>query len=255
LDLAKFLTTLAAGGKGILKPESLAEMWRPQFAKKDEKTGVGLGFFINERDGRRRIGHNGAIYGFATQLAYLPQAETGVVVAISCDCANPVGGRIADFAVDTLLAARDGKPLPELVTPTAVDETWLKRMDGRWKDEKTQREVKIDALGGRLWLWPLRGGFRVELKQVGDERIADDRLGFGTRIKWVDGHPVANDNRWIKQDDIAPPDIPERWKGLIGEYGKDHNILKILEWNGRLVALIEWFFIYPLKEVSENVFE
>jgi D-alanyl-D-alanine dipeptidase len=41
---------------------------------------------------------------------------------------------------------------------------------------------------------------------------------------------------------------------LIGEYGWDHNTLYILEDRGRLVALIEWFYAYPLKEVSDNIF-
>src|SRR5262249_22751372 len=63
--------------------------------------------------------------------------------------------------------------------------------------------------------------------------------------------------RWVRKDDAdEPPPAPaDKWKGLIGEYGEDHNILTILEWNGRLTALIEWFFIYPLKEISDNVYQ
>src|SRR5438552_11284764 len=110
LDLAQFLKLLAADGAGpngrVLSRESLDEMWKPQFAKDGTKTGIGLGFFIEERKGQRRIGHNGAIYGFATELAYLPDAKLGVAVAISCDCANPSAGRIADFALDSIMATR-----------------------------------------------------------------------------------------------------------------------------------------------------
>ena len=47
---------------------------------------------------------------------------------------------------------------------------------------------------------------------------------------------------------------PQRWMGLIGEYGWDHDVLFILEKEGRLHALIEWFFLYPLEELGENVF-
>jgi len=54
--------------------------------------------------------------------------------------------------------------------------------------------------------------------------------------------------------DSLPSDIPERWRGLIGEYGWDHNTLYILEDQGKLVALIEWFYYYPLTEVDENTF-
>ena len=79
LDLGRFLSVLFAGGKGphgqILKPETLEQMWTLQFVKKagdkeekKPKEGFGLGFYISELEGRKSIGHGGAIYGFATQL-------------------------------------------------------------------------------------------------------------------------------------------------------------------------------------------
>jgi D-alanyl-D-alanine dipeptidase len=40
----------------------------------------------------------------------------------------------------------------------------------------------------------------------------------------------------------------------MGEYGWDHNVLYIYEDRGTLWALIEWFYYYPLTEVSENEF-
>src|SRR5205823_6067739 len=43
-------------------------------------------------------------------------------------------------------------------------------------------------------------------------------------------------------------------RGLIGEYGWDHNTLYILERDGKLYALIEWVFLYPLREESESVY-
>ena len=70
LDLAKFASCLFAGGKvgeaRLLKPETIAEMLRPQFAKPEDKTGFGIGFRLSELDGLKRVGHGGAIYGFAT---------------------------------------------------------------------------------------------------------------------------------------------------------------------------------------------
>ena len=41
---------------------------------------------------------------------------------------------------------------------------------------------------------------------------------------------------------------------LIGEYGWDHDILYIREKDGKLNALIEWFFEYPLERVSRDVY-
>lgn len=43
---------------------------------------------------------------------------------------------------------------------------------------------------------------------------------------------------------------PSRWNGLIGEYGWDHDVLYILEREGKLHALIEWFYLYPIDEVA-----
>src|SRR5512146_1862007 len=44
-----------------------------------------------------------------------------------------------------------------------------------------------------------------------------------------------------------PP--PERWRGLIGEYGGDDDVLYILERAGRLCALIGRFGPAPLREL------
>lgn len=255
-DLARFLMVLARRGEGLLKPETLEAMWQPQFAPKDAKTGIGLGFFVDQHQQRRRVGHNGAMYGFATELAFLPEEKLGVVVAIACDCANPVAHHIAEYALESLLAVKAGKPLPEFVRPGPASTEWRQRLLGNWVDEKTERRYTVQDYSGRLWLWPHRGGTRVELRQVGDDLVGDDRLGVGPRITWLDGRPHLNGNPWRRLDsDFPPPPPPDSWKGLIGEYGEDHNILYILEWEGRLVALIEWFFIYPLKEISANVFQ
>src|SRR5205807_3101988 len=93
-DLGRFVRVLFAAGQGpggpILKRATLEQMWAPQFAKPGEKTGFGIGFLLSERDGGRCIGHNGAIYGFATELAALPDEKLGVAVVASMDCANAV---------------------------------------------------------------------------------------------------------------------------------------------------------------------
>jgi D-alanyl-D-alanine dipeptidase len=55
-------------------------------------------------------------------------------------------------------------------------------------------------------------------------------------------------------DSEPPPAAPEDWMGLIGEYGWDHNILYILEREGMLYALIEWFFLYPLEPIDGDTY-
>src|SRR5262249_42859417 len=98
-DLARFLRFLFAGGRGprgqLVERSTLEKMWTPQLLKAGEKTGFGIGFHVSEFEGRRRIGHGGAIYGFATELAALPDDKLGVVVLASRDVANAVTRHVA----------------------------------------------------------------------------------------------------------------------------------------------------------------
>ena len=65
--------------------------------------------------------------------------------------------------------------------------------------------------------------------------------------------PTARRSPWATTCSRAPRRpcpcaLPDRWKGLVGEYGWDHDTLYILEEEGKLHALIEWFTSYPLQE-------
>jgi CubicO group peptidase (beta-lactamase class C family)/D-alanyl-D-alanine dipeptidase len=253
LDLAKFTSCLFADGKPVLKPESIAEMVRPQFAKPDAKTGFGLGFSLGEVDGKPRIGHGGAIYGFATDLSALPTEKLGVVVVASRDVANDVVTRLSDRALRLMLTAKQGKPLPEFETPEPLPRERALALAGRWRSK--DRWFDLTESAGRLWFYSDRGNFRAELKALGDDLVMDGVLVVGQKIETQGDRLKLGDNVYEKEPDRGPPPAPPaKWLGLIGEYGWDHNTLYILERNGQLHALIEWFFLYPLKEESENVY-
>jgi D-alanyl-D-alanine dipeptidase len=51
-----------------------------------------------------------------------------------------------------------------------------------------------------------------------------------------------------------PAPAPARWRGLIGEYGPDNDIVIVLEKDGGLFALFKRERFEPLTEVSRNVF-
>lgn len=40
----------------------------------------------------------------------------------------------------------------------------------------------------------------------------------------------------------------------VGNYGWNHNPLKIYQYEGKLYALIEWFFLYPLTSKNNNIY-
>ena len=256
-DLGRFLSVLFARGKGpngaILQPETLESMWKPQFAAKDAKTGFGLGFNVQEFEGRRRVGHGGAIYGFATDLSALPDDKLGVVVVSSLDCSNAVTTHIADEALRHLLAVRQKKELPKIVATTALTPERAKELAGRYQAGK-DKIIDLAEINGHLSLLPARGGFRQELRGLGDELIMDSRLAYGQRIQVKDGKLHIGADVYERVPATKPEPLPAKWAGLIGEYGWDHNTLYIFEKDGQLYTLIEWFFVYPLKEESENVY-
>ena len=87
------LSSLLAHGKTangeVLKPETLSAMWKPQFPRSGGDV-FGLGFELETLDKHRMIGHDGAIYGFATTLDVLPEDNVGVIAVTTKDAANAV---------------------------------------------------------------------------------------------------------------------------------------------------------------------
>lgn len=254
-DLAQFMKVLFNRGKNgnttIIKPETLELMWTPQFVPSGQKYGFGLGFAIGEIEGHRSIGHGGAMYGFATQLSALPDDKLGVIAVTSVDCANIVVERIAEHALKLMLAKREQRALPQMRLTSPVDAMRARELEGKFVNAETTLELV--ERNGQLLMW--RGSICTPLRAWGDTLIADGRITYGTKLA-----PHGRDSLLVGEKvftrvaNLRPASAPERWSGLIGEYGWDHNILFIHERNGTLHALIEWFFSYPLQEIAADTF-
>ncbi len=259
LDLGRFLSVLFAGGRTrsgvqLLRPETIETMWSPQFGVPDQGRAFGIGFALSTLDGHRHVGHGGAIYGFATDLAALPDQKLGAVVVTTLDVANAVSERISTAALRAMLAERNGQPVEPVRIPVAIDTARARRLEGRYASahDASAHSVRLVERAGRLFF---DNGDRLSLRAFADTLVIDDRIAFGARIL-----PLADDRIMVGQDTLhrvletKPAPAPPRWTGLIGEYGWDHNTLYILERDGVLHALIEWFFLYPLEEVSATEF-
>ena len=257
LDLSKLLVCIfddgrTADGK-LLEPATLAQMLTPLKDTNGEPQKFGIGFHVQELDGHRLIGHGGAVYGFSTQLEALPDHKLGVAAVSSLDGSNGVVRRITDYALRLMLAKQDDKPLPSYRTTGPVPPERARELVGVYRDK--ERFTKITEFNGRVFME--RGVFRYELRAASDngEIILDDPIGFGTAVQLRGNGKLAVGETSYKREPNQPPaEVHDHWKGLIGEYGPDHNTLYILEDRGRLVALIEWFYFYPLKELRENEF-
>jgi serine beta-lactamase-like protein LACTB len=258
LDLAKFQSCLFAGGtlggKRLLKPATIEEMFRPQFAGADAKAGFGLGFHVGEFEGRKQVSHGGAVYGFATTWDMLPGDKLGVIVVCSRDVANAVTGRLADDALRLMLAAKAGQPLPKVERSEPLSAAEARKLAGHYR--AGDRWLDLTESAGELFIVPDRGGERLRLRALGPDLVTDDPQAWGARFTRTGDTLTRGKLTYTKAKPPAgpPPEPPAKWKGLIGEYGWDHNTLYIYESAGRLHALIEWTEIDPLTEESETVF-
>ena len=129
LDLSRFVRMVLAGGKAgdrqLVKPETLAEMLRPQNTDVplDLDFRVGLGWMlgglgdIDIRNGGPVAHHAGATLLFHGQMIVLPERKLGVVVLANSDTAGRVVGKVASEALKLALEAKTGDRQPEWEKP------------------------------------------------------------------------------------------------------------------------------------------
>ncbi len=141
-DLARWDQALAAGK--LLKPESLAQAWKPYVLKGGEPTTYGYGWGPAKLRGRRSIAHGGGIFGFSTFALSLPDDK--VYVAVLCNSDSPATD--PGFLARKLAALAAGDPFPEW-TEVKVDNAILERYAGVYRiDANSTRTVTVKD--GRL---------------------------------------------------------------------------------------------------------
>lgn len=182
-DLSRFLVALFNDGRApggpLLRPETLKQMWTAPPAAAGEPRKFGIGFALGQLDGALRVGHGGAIYGFATELAALPEQKLGAVVIANKDLANAVVRRLADDALRLLLAKQAGKPLPEIDWPESLPPERAQALAGRYEGNGETAELVVR--NGRLLL--RQGELRTVLKTRGDQLVVDDLMAAGLQIR------------------------------------------------------------------------
>ena len=255
LDLGKFLAALFADSNPVIGRATLERMWVPQFADSGATEGNGLGFFVSRFDGHRRVGHDGAIYGFATTLGALPDDRLGVVVVTTLDGANSVTDRIADAALRAMLAVRSGAPLPEPPETGPLAAGAARAAAGHYvKGGKNGPAVELLERQNELYLARDGSVVPARVRASGDTLTFDDALTYGGSIRLLPDHVVMGSDTFARALEPPPPAAPTAWRRLVGEYGWGYETLFIYERGGRLHALIEWVEDDELTRVSDSVF-
>ena len=149
-DLGRFMSALfrrSARRRDAEARDAGSDVEAAVRAGRQMRSGYGLGFDVSIFDGQRRVGHGGAIYGFATELQALPDSKLGVAIVTTLDCANPVMAHIGKEALRAMMRARDGQPEPELVLPTAVPSEAARKWEGVYAAENNGGASSCAARG------------------------------------------------------------------------------------------------------------
>jgi CubicO group peptidase (beta-lactamase class C family)/D-alanyl-D-alanine dipeptidase len=247
LDLGHMTAALLQRAAPI--PHALLDsMWRPQFGPSPVHGGYGLGFRIGALDGIREVGHAGVMNGFVGELALLPERGVGAVVLANRDLASGVTEALADDALRALLGSLAAAP-----HVAAVPDSFARTLVGRWAAGADT--VFVRRRDSSLVLDRFSGIARTPLREVAGQIRTYGALQLGTRITPIDsGSMVIDAVPYTRVADLRPRAAPERWRGLLGEYGPAFNVAHLLEEQGRLALLLGGAFRMPLRELGRDTF-
>lgn len=247
LDLSRFVRMVFAGGKAgdrqIIKPETLAEMLRPQNidVPLDLDFRVGLGWMlgglgdIDIRNGGPVAHHAGATLLFHAQMIVLPERKLGVVVLANSDTAARVVGKVAAEALKLALEAKTGDRQPERETPGGGEgslsqealqryEGWYATPVGAVNVRKTSGGLRADVMNRTLRLIPRADGslglqyrilglFPIRIEELDDVGVSRaDVAGREILAARMHGREFPIGER------IRPVPVPAQWLGRTGEY-------------------------------------
>ena len=238
VDLVRFARSwFPDARRRVLRADTQASMWVPPAGA---RRGCGLGFFVGALEGHRKVSHGGAVYGYASTLAALP--EQGLAVAVVCnkDFTNDVAKAIADRALRAALANRRGEALQAPTYPEPLGAARARALAGRWRCGSNW--VYLYERQGELYYDP-NIGVRTRMRLAADgAMVADDPLGVdgARRLTFLSNGNLYDGKVEYTRDDSVPAHARAELLELIGEYGWDHNTLIVYEDQGRLGVLIEW---------------
>lgn len=118
MDVGRFLMTMLAKGVApdgtrVVSGENLAETWTRQIEVPAEPylegAGSAMGWRLEEYQGITVVTKPGGIGGFSTQMAFVPEADTGIVVLTNLDTMGLFLGNIVQYRLVEMLYGLEPK--------------------------------------------------------------------------------------------------------------------------------------------------
>lgn len=250
-DLARFASALIAGGNGVLKTETLEQMWKPQFT--EEKSGFGLAFMIGQFREHRTVSHSGAVFGHSTSLVVLPEKKIAVIVLANEDIVNGRVRRISNFALSEMLEAKFGEPIE--APPVTFSAPNLSSFTGDYESQSYWAQLNVVGwklvgnLSGQLTKFTCTG----ELKFIANSHLEDATPVTFTRDNagGISGFTIGAQH--FKRAPKNPVPLPREWRAVLGSFGPKFIPVVIHERYGHLYATTENMVDYRLTPVNRNV--
>ena len=236
-DMGRFGQALLNGGeldgKRILKPETLAQMWTPQFRASDQLPPICMGFYQTWRNSLQWIGHEGDLIAFHSLFFVEPQQKLVLFVSY-----NSSGGggqprpEIIKFFSDRYFP---GSPKPSFVNPYPKE---MRDIDGEYYSTRRADSTKL------------------RMSSLFSERSATvDKDGNLTLEDWKDlrGHPVKF--RPIGKDLWQAEDDQDRIFAI--RDGSNRVIRLAVDFPGVQIERVRWFenanFVIPAIVISLGI--
>jgi CubicO group peptidase (beta-lactamase class C family) len=258
-DLARFVMMLCGSGRGggrqILRPETLQQMFQSQAPQ--DRVSYGLGFVTAKFREHDTVGHMGAVYGFTSSLLMIPKHKIGVVVLASEDVIAGTVTKLAEATLDLLLHMKTGESLREEEAVLRLSGDELAAYAGDYESESYW--ARIEVRDGRLWANV--SGQEFEVTPAGGDRFCGDGH-YAARAAWnferdaggaVRGF-TALFQHFLRVDPAAVAEIPAAWNDFLGCYGPEFIPLVISVRHGHLYAMTENMFDYRLTPLNRTSF-
>src|SRR5205085_3425850 len=114
----------------------------------------------------------------------------------------------AEFGLGGMEATKHGTDAPVWEPATPLPAGLAKKLAGRWESDDGRRKLDLYERDGRLWVWPLRGALRTELKMQGKDLVVDDRLGLSPKIGIGKDYLTIGQSKLTRKHPDKPALIP-----------------------------------------------
>lgn len=240
-DLSSFMKMVFADGRAgsrqLLRPETLAEMFRPQNDRVplDINLRMGLGWMLDSSEvkgGGVVASHGGSLLNFHSVLKILPEHRLGVVVAANSAGAQGAVNRIATEALKLLLEAKTGIVQPEEpetaapgpVKAEAINTGYFDTVAGLIKVGSRFGNLNAELMGHSFRLAPqgdgwfgvkyeLLGLFPVSFGPLDDIRLAMTRIADRDVLVGGMGNKAT-----LVGERLQPPSSREALIDYVGKY-------------------------------------